>query len=80
MDGRVRRKNSKRTYAQDRKYNLQSRYGMTMGEFADRAAGQGGKCAGCGRRPHEPLRVDHSHSSGKVRRLLCARCNLKAGK
>lgn len=37
---------------------------------------QGGGCAIC-RKPPKKLRlhIDHDHVSGKVRGLLCARCN-----
>lgn len=40
---------------------------------------QGGVCAICGRKPKERLVIDHSHSSGLVRGLLCNRCNLGLG-
>lgn len=40
---------------------------------------QKGVCAICGRKPEERLVVDHDHSSGKVRGLLCSPCNLGLG-
>lgn len=50
---------------------------MSEKEFADMLADQEGRCAICrdvcdtGRR----LAVDHEHSSGRIRGLLCFRCN-----
>lgn len=35
------------------------------------------ECAICGAAP--PLYIDHDHDTGKVRMLLCSRCNLSIG-
>jgi hypothetical protein len=40
---------------------------------------QGGKCAVCGDVQKRWLAVDHSHLTGKIRELLCDRCNPMAG-
>lgn len=40
---------------------------------------QGGVCAVCGRKSRERLVIDHDHSSGRVRGLLCNPCNLGLG-
>lgn len=50
---------------------------MTVAEYESRLNEQGGGCAVCGRR-HPKLRVDHCHKTGRVRGLLCARCNALA--
>lgn len=50
--------------------------GVTDAEYEQLLAWQDGHCALC---PNEPrtrrLHVDHDHRTGKVRGLLCHRCN-----
>jgi hypothetical protein len=33
------------------------------------------KCFVCHKRPRKPLFIDHCHKTGRVRALLCVRCN-----
>lgn len=50
-----------------------SRYGLTLDEYRSlREAGTA--CPICGR-DGQPMEVDHDHATGKVRALLCSRCN-----
>lgn len=66
-----------------RKSHLMKQYGLTPERFDAMLADQGGGCAVCrapvadarGYRPH----VDHCHDSGRVRGLLCGRCNRSIG-
>lgn len=56
-------------------------YGITLAEYDLMLVEQGGVCAICGRPPKEGKRttrlaVDHDHTSGRVRKLLCTGCNL----
>lgn len=55
------------------------RYGLTQEQFDKLLATQEGRCAICGdpfnRTPH----VDHCHTTGRVRGLLCAPCNTGLG-
>ncbi|MEV6547987.1 endonuclease VII domain-containing protein [Streptomyces sp. NPDC051597] len=77
------RNNRERALRNHREYNLRSLYGISESDFQDLLATQGGKCALCpmifaniGRRN---LCVDHDHVTGRVRGLLCRRCNSSIG-
>jgi hypothetical protein len=55
---------------------------MTPGEYHARLIAQSGRCDICGdslSRDHPRMSVDHSHHSGRVRGLLCQRCNSLLG-
>lgn len=73
-------KNAQRLKQYNRKKNLQ-KFGLTVEEYASLFSAQGGACAICfnlcktGRR----LAVDHCHCSGKIRGLLCQKCNHAIG-
>jgi hypothetical protein len=49
------------------------RYKMTKDDVAELRAAQDDRCAICG--DPGPQHLDHDHSTGVVRRLLCQRCN-----
>lgn len=72
-------KNRERLLAPERvrKVNLRDKYGLTTQEFEEMLLAQGGLCAICGEadKGGRALAVDHCHESGKVRALLCHRCN-----
>lgn len=60
--------------------NRADRYEMTVADFEARFDRQGGRCAICGDEiDKEHCRIDHSHSTGKVRGLLCVSCNTGIG-
>lgn len=72
----------------DRVYEgqIKKRYGITLAEYDSLSLRQNGACAICGgiskRRRIELFRslsVDHDHETGRVRGLLCDRCNLGLG-
>ena len=63
------------TPEQRRKWNLSRRYALTPQEVAELKEQQGGVCAICGKVPERWV-VDHCHATGKVRGLLCHRCNI----
>lgn len=62
---------------------LKRTFGITIDEYEKLLAAQAGLCAIC-RRPqqrhgHKNLHVDHDHNTGKVRGLLCWKCNTTLG-
>lgn len=59
-------------------YALRKRYGITTKQYEEMKEKQDGKCAICHNVP-ERLVVDHNHTTGKVRELLCDACNFALG-
>lgn len=56
---------------------LARRFGLNPGEYENLLEAQGGVCAICKQPPRRNyLSVDHDHSTGRIRGLLCVRCNL----
>jgi hypothetical protein len=56
------------------------RYGVTKQQIELMLKSQNGLCAICGQPPGQKgLGVDHCHETGKVRQLLCTKCNLILG-
>ena len=64
-----------------RRKRLRTRYGMSLDDYMQRLADQGGCCAICRVPPAEGrfLCVDHCHKTTKVRGLLCHACNSGIG-
>lgn len=65
---------------------LRRRYGLTLEQYQEMLARQGGRCAICGSPPDPTgvkaasrLHVDHDHVTGANRELLCGRCNQGVG-
>ena len=69
---------------------LKKLYGITVAQYYEMLATQGGGCATCGAKTPggrhykrmgkpEKFYVDHCHSTGKVRGLLCNLCNRGIG-
>lgn len=72
--------------------HLMRNYGITAQEYADLETRQGGVCAVCRQEERDliaavrdevcrirRLAVDHDHQTGKIRGLLCNRCNRALG-
>jgi hypothetical protein len=64
-----------------RKNYHQWKYGLSINDVETLFVKQDGKCAICGEafKNRKTLCVDHDHSTGNVRNLLCKRCNLGLG-
>lgn len=67
-----------------RNYHYTRRYGISLKEYENLLEKQNGVCAICkapntDRRRYPYLHVDHCHSTGKVRGLLCPVCNKALG-
>ena len=55
---------------------LKKAYGITIEQYDEQLAVQGGVCAICGKPPKSRcLDVDHDHKTGLLRGLLCHMCN-----
>jgi hypothetical protein len=65
----------------NRKSHLKRKYGLTLEQYDAMLAAQGGVCAICHEaRPVErTLHVDHDHTTGAIRGLLCFTCNNALG-
>jgi hypothetical protein len=60
-----------------RSEKLRQRYGITPEQYDDMLKSQDFKCAICG--SEAELCVDHCHTTGSVRGLLCHLCNVSLG-
>jgi hypothetical protein len=65
-----------------KKSALNRHYGMTLEQWNDLFNKQNGRCAICEKHQTEVIQnlcVDHDHSNGKIRGLLCHSCNRGLG-
>lgn len=59
---------------------LKNKYGITIDEYKEILKKQGGVCAICKKsETKRNLSVDHCHKTGKIRGLLCKKCNSGIG-
>lgn len=64
--------------------HLKTKYNISMEDFEELFHRQEGRCAICGsdgsnHKKYNRLVVDHNHTTGKVRGLLCFSCNVGLG-
>ncbi len=78
-DARWRAKYPERRQYINRAYSLRRKYGLSVADYERMLGDQNGACAICGVAHGSPdvgvLVVDHMHCSGRVRALLCRKCN-----
>ena len=79
-----RKKKTRANYSpsKQREYEVKRLYGITKSIYESMLVEQGYKCKICNRSEKEvgkALRVDHCHKTGKVRGLLCSKCNTLLG-
>lgn len=65
--------------AAHRRATLKIRFGITPEQYDQMFLFQKGLCGICGEPSLRRLAVDHDHSTGKIRGLLCTGCNLGIG-
>ena len=78
-----REQNRDRVLEIERKSRLKNTYGITPEQYNDLLLRQNGRCAICAaKKPGGRTKmffIDHCHTSGQVRGLLCMRCNTGLG-
>ncbi|MFN2595408.1 MAG: endonuclease VII domain-containing protein [Actinomycetota bacterium] len=67
------RETVKRLYGDSRHYHYRRKYGIGLDDYNRMVAEQSGLCPICRKRP--AVHVDHNHKTGKVRAILCEKCN-----
>lgn len=86
---RLRETDPEKYYQKCRKSNLK-KYNLTIEEYDSLLQKQNGVCAICGKPPEDSckkskysddikLHIDHDHETGRVRGLLCTKCNFGIG-
>ena len=71
-----------------KEWDLMRKYSISEGQYQEMLTAQDNKCIICNNKENvkhksgviKRLAVDHCHSTGKVRGLLCYRCNTSIGK
>lgn len=67
----------------ERERTYKKKYGITLSQFNEMLAAQNGRCKICGSEKAgsigQNFAVDHCHSTGRVRGLLCINCNARLG-
>lgn len=74
----ARREQRGNTRLHRRTYALKKKYGITVDAWDELLMAQAGRCAVCLEPMLDP-HVDHDHSDGRIRGLLCSPCNTGLG-
>lgn len=82
IGGQIRRnrksKDPKKASERNRETYFKRHYGLTTQNVADKIKQQNGRCAICTRHMVKP-HVDHCHTTGRNRAMLCHTCNVGLG-
>lgn len=74
---------ARRSYFANRQTRLDGirarKYGLSAADYAAMASAQSFACAICRLQDRRALSVDHDHSTGAIRGLLCSGCNTGLG-
>lgn len=74
-----REKNRDRIKNNSYKYNIKSRYNLSMNEYENMKKSQNNLCKICNGKNKKTTRdrlcIDHCHKTGKIRGLICDSCN-----
>ena len=62
-----------------RRRSIKHKYGISLQEYDQLLDHQKGACAICKTTPHTRLCIDHDHKTGRIRGLLCRKCNTAIG-
>jgi hypothetical protein len=77
------KKNKDKAKVYHRRAQLKAKYGISIEDYAELLEAQNGKCAICESEGDKSrwgvLYVDHDHATGRVRALLCGKCNFAVG-
>jgi hypothetical protein len=76
-----REKNLEKSKFYARRTHIMRKFGLSMDEYNQMLKEQNGVCAICESvcATGNALAVDHNHSTGKIRKLLCKNCNTAIG-
>ena len=77
------KRNPEKVKEHTRRGKLKANFGITIEEYDEMLYWQGGCCAICAKPQDTFVRkfaVDHNHTTGKIRGLLCVNCNTAIGK
>lgn len=59
---------------------IKNKYNLTLTNYNEMVIAQNDKCYICNsHNNNKPLVIDHDHTNGKVRKLLCHNCNVALG-
>ena len=77
-------RNKKRVASGERRaYHIKNTYGITPEKYEEMLTAQGGVCAICKNEDtklkSDKFSIDHNHTTGEVRGLLCGSCNTGLG-